>query len=184
MRNPGKSARPHARGFTLLELAVVAVIVGLLATALLNRVLFYQEQAEKTAVEQTLGTLRSALHLQIADVLINGKSGAIDRLAQQNPMSWLAEKPGNYVGEYYSPQPGLISAGNWYFDRHDKNLVYLATNTAHLHTSSGQANQLRFNLSVVTGSNDLAAAQAGDEEARRKAVVGVVLQTAKPYSWF
>ena len=79
------------RGFTLIELAVVAVIVGLLATALLNRIVFYQEQAEKTAMEQTLGTVRSALHLQISDLLVDGNMAGINRLVDQDPMSWLAE---------------------------------------------------------------------------------------------
>jgi len=174
----------RARGFTLLELAVVAVIVGILATALLNRVVYYQEQAEKTAMEQTLGTLRSALHLQIADILVSGNVAGLNRLVAQNPMSWLSEKPGNYVGEYYSPKPGVVAAGSWYFDPHAKNLVYLAANTAHLHTAPNEANRLRFSVKLVNGANEIAATSAADEVARSKAVVGVVLTPAIAYAWF
>jgi general secretion pathway protein G len=173
-----------ARGFTLLELAVVAVIVGILATALLNRVVYYQEQAEKTAMEQTLGTLRSALHLQIADILVSGNTAGLNRLVDQNPMSWLSEKPGNYVGEYYAPKPGLVGPGNWYFDPHEKNLVYLVSNTEHLHTAPNEANRLRFSVKLVNGANAIAATSPADEAARRKAIVGVVLTPTIAYTWF
>ncbi len=183
LHHSGRKAIP-AGGFTLLELAVVAVIVGILATALLNRVVYYQEQAEKTAMEQTLGTLRSALHLQIADILVSGNTAGINRLADQNPMSWLSEKPGNYVGEFYSPKPGIVGSGNWYFDPHQKNLVYLVANTGHLHTAPSEANQLRFSVKLVNGANEIAATSTADEAARRKAVVGVVLTPAISYAWF
>ena len=176
--------RQKRRGFTLLELAVVAVIVGILAAALLNRVVFYQEQAEKTAMEQTLGTLRSALHLQIANLLVHGDLAGINRLADQNPMNWLAEKPQNYVGEYYAPREGLIATSSWYFDPHEKNLVYLANNTAHLHTAKSEANRIRFSLKLVTVADVPQPDAIPEEAARQKAVAGVALTPVLPYEWF
>jgi len=68
-------------GFTLIELAVVAVIVSILATYLLGRIFDYQEKAEKVAMQQMVGTLRSALHLKIGDVLIRGNESAVAQLA-------------------------------------------------------------------------------------------------------
>ncbi|MGH8743276.1 MAG: type II secretion system protein, partial [Burkholderiales bacterium] len=50
------------RGFTLIELIVVVTIISFLAAILLNRIPLYQEAAEKTAMEQTVGVIRSALH--------------------------------------------------------------------------------------------------------------------------
>ena len=182
---PNPSARPGCSGgFSLLEFVVVVVIIGVLATLLLNRILFYQEQAEKTAMEQTLGTLRSALHLQMANLVVNGKSDVLVGLTKQNPMTWLSEKPANYVGEYYSPRPGMIKSGNWYYDMRDKNLVYLATNTQHLHATPPDSNQLRFSLSTVTGENDLLASTPADAEKQNQRVVGIVLLPTKPYAWF
>lgn len=182
MKRNRASKRVH-RGFTLIELAVVVAVVGLLATALLSRISFYQELAEKVAMEQLLGTLRSALHLQIADSLVKGDKAAINRLADQNPMDWLAEKPNNYTGEYYTPQPRVVAAGNWYFDLHTKNLVYLANNHKHLHTAPGESNKLRFQVKLVTSvTGGGAAGNAGG--ANGKAVAGVILEPAVSYSWF
>lgn len=169
------SVRHRKLGFTLIELAVVVAIVGILAAALLRSVVFYQEQAEKTAMEQLLGTLRSALHLQTAGLLVRSDLTGIRRLADQNPMDWLAEKPGNYAGEYYAPKPGMVESGNWYFDLQNKNLVYLANNHAHLHTAPGESNLIRFQVKLVTDS-----AGTSDKDVIR----GVILEAAIPYSWF
>jgi hypothetical protein len=122
-----------------------------------------------------IGTLRSALHLQIADRLVKGKTGEFKQLADQNPMNWLAEKPKNYAGEYYTPKPGMIAAGNWYFDLQDKDLVYLANNYAHLHTAAGEGNRLRFRTKLITNLPDVPGSTPSVE--------GVVLEPAVSYSW-
>jgi prepilin-type N-terminal cleavage/methylation domain-containing protein len=172
------------RGFTLIELAVVVSIVALLAGILLSRGLYYQEQAEKVAIEQTLGTLRSALHLQVAGLLLNGKADEIAHLPDQNPMDWLAEKPKNYVGEYYTPKPGMVAPGNWYFDLQNKNLVYLVNNREHLHTAVGEGNQIRFRAKLVTALNDASAPQKDAGKPTENLVEGVVLEPVISYKWF
>jgi type II secretory pathway pseudopilin PulG len=99
-----------------LELAIVVAIIGLLAAAMLNRMPFYQEQAEKTAMEQMVGTLRSALHLQASGLFAKGRTDDIPRLMTQNPMTWFAETLANYKGEYFAPKPQDIEPGTWYYD--------------------------------------------------------------------
>jgi len=170
-------------GFTLIELIVVVCVVALMATLLLSRVLFYQEEAEKVAVEQMLGTLRSALHLQIANLLVNGKDADIAHLADQNPMDWLAEKPKNYVGEYYTPKPDVVAAGNWYFDLQTKNLVYLVSSDGHLHTAVGEGDKLRFRAKLVTSLSNVSASPRVDKSAGNS-VEGVVLEPVISYKWF
>src|SRR4051812_9897855 len=119
-------------GFTLFELAVTIAITAILATVFLNRVWFYREQAERVAMGQVVGAIRTALHLQIAALLVKNRGDEIPRLMEQNPMDWLAQKPKNYLGEYYAPKITDIAAGNWYFDRKDKKLVYLLNNKTYL----------------------------------------------------
>jgi general secretion pathway protein G len=170
----------HPRGFTLLELAVVAVIVAVLAGILLKRALYYQEQAERTSVEQTLGILRSALHLQMADRLLHPSRRPMSQLAGDNPMNWLAERPPNYVGEYAAPTPGRIAHGSWYFDTKDRTLVYLPTYDEHLQTAPGENGNLRFRSHLV-GSNNVDKAEGMLSDS---AIEGVVLEPVKPYKWF
>jgi prepilin-type N-terminal cleavage/methylation domain-containing protein len=181
MTSSSKSAK---RGFTLIELVVVVCIVAILATALLNRVIFYMEQGEKAAMQQAIGTLRSALHLQIADLLVKGDMSAINRLADQNPMDWLAEKPGNYAGEYYAPRPGMVADGNWYFDLHNKNLIYLANSHEYLRTAPGESNKIRFQVKLVMSLNSASSTAATAANANGNEVQGVILEPVVPYSWF
>jgi general secretion pathway protein G len=167
-------------GFTLIELAVVVCIIAILATVLLNRVLFYNEQAEKVAMEQTLGTLRSALHLQVAAYLLNGKTTQLDQLADQNPMNWLSEKPSNYAGEFYSPKDGIIATGSWYYDVPSKNLVYLAHHHENLHATPEGSNRLLFRAKI---SHSAPLALDGDKSGINE-IDGVVLEPLVNYQWF
>jgi general secretion pathway protein G len=177
--------QPRPRGFTLIELAVVAAIVAILAGALLKRALYYEEQAERVSVEQTLGILRSALHLQMADRLLHPSSRPMSQLAGDNPMNWLAELPGNYVGEYADPQPGAVARGNWYFDTKDRALVYLPTYLDHLQIAQGGQDSLRFRTRLSKGNTvNYLAANAPADPAFNNTFEGVVLEPVTPYKWF
>ena len=115
-------------GAGLMEFGVVVAILGILMFILLQRVLFYQAQAEQVAVAQVVADVRSALHLRVAERNMAGRRLDMTVLAEQNPFSWLERKPANYAGEYYSPSPQDVAPGNWYFDRGEKVLVYLLNN--------------------------------------------------------
>ena len=121
-------SRRAAGAFTLIEFAISVAIIGVLAGMLLQRVKFYQEEAELAAVEQVVGTLRSALHLRMAQLHVHHSPVEMASLAEQNPMDWLSEKPRNYVGEFFAPPDQNVKNGNWYFDRREKCLVYLLNN--------------------------------------------------------
>lgn len=128
MRQIANPARRRQRGASRFELAVVAIIVAILAGILLQRIHAYQAQAEMVAVEHTLSVLRAALAIQQARLQVQGRAAAVDNLAGQNPMDWLSEKPGNYVGERFAPAARDVQPGNWYFDRKTHFLVYLLNN--------------------------------------------------------
>jgi prepilin-type N-terminal cleavage/methylation domain-containing protein len=164
-------------GFTLLELAVVVSIIGMLAAVLLNRAQFYQEQAEKAAMEQMLGTLRSALHIQMASLLAKDRVDEIPHLLKQNPMDWLAEQPGNYKGEYFAPKQQDIEPGNWYFDLQSGNLIYSVRNDSHFRVDKGESNQVRFRTRLVTSPRE-------NTGADNKPIEGARLEPVVPYTWF
>ncbi len=167
-------------GFTLLELLVVIIIISTLAAVLLDRLTFYQEAAEKAAMEQMVGNLRSALHMQIADKLVRGKTGDIAKLPDDNPMEWLAEQPSNYIGVRFAPPAKDVSGGNWYFDLKDKSLVYAVKRGEHFVANSAGRKEVRYKARLIY-SRDTTDKRDNAEE---KEINGVILALVEPYQWF
>lgn len=169
-------------GFSLLELVVVIAIVSTLAAVLFERMLLYQEQVEKTVMEQTAGIIRSALTIEVAGMIARGRNEEIPLLLEENPMGWLAETPDNYAGELFEPRPGDVPPGHWYFDRKDRYLVYLVDHGAHFVPDPGGRKWVRYRLRLVYHEprqrSGAAAAQSGVRE-----IGGIVLEPVEKYSW-
>jgi hypothetical protein len=112
-------ARGHQCGVSFLEFAVCMALVAIFVGVLLERALYYQEFAEKTAMEWTAGNIRSGLRYKVADLILANRASEIQTLADENPMNWLAERPPNYLGELDSA-PADEPKGQWYFDRRNR----------------------------------------------------------------
>src|SRR5574340_1349457 len=136
------------RGFTLIELIVVIIIVVVMMGLFLNRMLFYVEQAEKTAMEEVAGTRQSALVMQYGQILTRGKPSDVPLLAQDNPMSWLQKKPRNYAGEFYDPTPLSVESGNWMFDLKTRELVYVVHNANYFKPGKDGKKWIRFHVVI------------------------------------
>ncbi|WP_058049950.1 type II secretion system protein [Janthinobacterium sp. Ant5-2-1] len=116
------------RGFTLFELAVAAGVFAILVTVLLNRLGYYQQQAQQVAVAQMLGVLRTSLRVQVLQLYLADRRDKIPALARQNPFDWLMDKPVNYLGEFAQPDLDKLPAGNWLYDRKEQKIIYLFSN--------------------------------------------------------
>lgn len=160
------------RGFSLLELAVVVSIVGILAGMLLSRVNLYQEEAEKVARENMLGTLRSALAMRAGQLVVQGRSDQLSKLTTINPMDLLAQKPANYAGEYYSPQKAKISPGNWYFNRKEFLLVYITRTGATFQVAKPE--QYRYRIELLRDMDDAKGPKPA-ETSTSNTIEGIVL---------
>lgn len=107
----------NQKGFTLIELVVVMVILALLAAVAVPKFLDLQKQAEAASVKNVLGSVRSALSLRVAQALANGED--IATLAYNganalNPMDdLLSNKPESYIGVVGGNQPADPN-GIWY----------------------------------------------------------------------
>jgi type II secretory pathway pseudopilin PulG len=134
-------------GITFFESAVAAIIVGVLGAVLLTRLVYYQEQAELAAATRTANQLRAALALKLAHIYAGNRQAELPALAGQNPMEWLAEKPANYAGEYYAPARGEVAAGQWYFDRSGRKLVYLLAEGKFFNGARPKALQFKVSFS-------------------------------------
>jgi hypothetical protein len=115
----------RAGGFSRFEFAVTATIVALLALVFLQRILYYQEEAERAQVRHLIGDLRTVLRMKTAELEVHSRGAEQALLAGQNPMEWLPEKPPNYLGEFYAPAADDVDRGNWYFDLKKRELVYV-----------------------------------------------------------
>lgn len=164
------------RGFTLFELAVVALILGVLALFLLDRLLTYQEMAEKTVVELTAMNMRSGMRYRVAELMAHNQEGEIATLVGENPIKWLETAPPNYLGELREPQDNRIAPGNWYFDKSERVLHYRIKRERNFVPGPSGKHELRFRV--------MALSERGAAGGTGMPVHGVALTLVEPYRWF
>ena len=177
-----KGIRKQARsckGFTLIELIIVIIIIATLMGFFMSRVMFYQEQAEKVAMESVAGAVQSALIIQYSQILTHGKSSDVTALIQDNPMNWMQKKPGNYAGEFFDPTLQSAESGNWVFDLKTRDLVYLVRNGAHLKQGVDGKPWIRFHVILQNEIPRLPSLKNALPE-----LTGIVFESTRPYSWF
>lgn len=137
------------RGFSLLEMVIAITLVVLLYVTMLEKLLPLRGDAEVAAVATVVGTMRSALGLEVADRLVDGGFGSIGHLKDSNPMTLLAEIPENYLGEVAGVDPANLPAGHWYFDSASHELVYLVRYTEYFRTELPGPPRMVFRVDVV-----------------------------------
>src|SRR5262245_10475278 len=120
-------ARRRHRGASLFEVSVCLAIFAVFLAVFLERSYFYQEAAEKTAMELQAEHVKASLRYRVADLILTNRMSEIPTLADENPMDWLDEKPANYLGARDSA-PETPLGGTWYFDRKNHELVYTVNN--------------------------------------------------------
>ena len=114
----------RAAGFSLIELVVVVVIVGILVAVVLDRLLPLIGRAERAAFLQTQADLQSALLLEAAERITSGESARLAELAAGNPMRLFLRPPLNYVGPLGPDDADEVPGASWYFDERDGLLAY------------------------------------------------------------
>jgi prepilin-type N-terminal cleavage/methylation domain-containing protein len=172
----GSRARLRAvSGLTLIELIVVVCIIAVCAALLLDRLRFYQEAAEKAAMEYTVGAVKSALQLRVAAMLLRGEGKNIGSLARSNPVEWLMEPPPGYRGEFRAPHPD-VPKGSWYFDATRKELVYAPNLDGHLARLADGSKRLRFRVQISF--------EPAEPDSERRVIAGMWMEPVTPYAWF
>lgn len=151
-------------------------IVAVLFSVGLERLRRYAELAEKSAMEQSVSAMRSALGLRFAALYLKGSSEAIQRLTDENPMEWLAEKPPGYLGELWAPELVGLERPSWYYDRRTRELVYVPLRTRFL--QAGPAGDVRIRYKVVVQFRP--AAEAGGLPSLER----LGIDPSAPIRWF
>ena len=160
-------------GFTLIELILVICIVSVLAVAAAERFLYYQERAEKAAMDATLAAFKMGLQIRLAELIITNRQMAAGDLERDNPLRWLDEPPANYDGEYRaSPKPG-----NWYFAADARQLVYVPNSSSNLQLGQADLRELRFRVRLRYDDIDTGSGKV-------KTLSGIGIVPVQPYRWF
>jgi prepilin-type N-terminal cleavage/methylation domain-containing protein len=168
-----------ARGFSLLELLIVIVIISVLLVVAIDRLLALRFEAERATVQTVLGALRSALYIEFAAAAAKGEIKRMDTARGSNPMLHLAEKPEGYAGEFYGPEPKVFEPGTWYFDLRDRTLVYVVRFPQQFVTPLAGPPRLR--LMVDPDYDDID--RNGRFDAGRDPVRGLKLVPQEPFFW-
>jgi type II secretory pathway pseudopilin PulG len=112
-------------GFTLFEFAVVAVVFSVLVGVLLQRLAFYQGEAERAGAQLLVTNMQSALRSKAYEAAMRGKPADLAALVGTNPINWLSRPPENYGGEIDTSTAKSLAPGYWYFDRGQRILIYV-----------------------------------------------------------
>lgn len=116
-------------GFSLFELVVVVLLVGVFMTFAIDRMLRLQIEAERVSVQRVIASLKSAVMLQAAEMVVNKGINSIKTLESTNPMNYLQEQPYNYLGAKNDSQADDHPLASWYYDPALSALVYKVKNT-------------------------------------------------------
>jgi len=103
-------ANNNQKGFTLIELVIVIVILGILAAVGIPKFLELRDEAEKASVDQMIGSLESALTIYASKQYVNGNS-----ISVVNPFDELSNIPTNYNGVNDPVNPTNTPQGTWSF---------------------------------------------------------------------
>ncbi len=167
------------RGFTLLELTVVVIIVSFLAVIAIARLLAILADAERVTMESVVGTLRSALGMAVAEAIVHQDLRGLEALQGSNPMQRLAEVPPNYLGALEHPEPTNLEDGNWYFDKPAGELVYLVRHKEYFSGGAGNPPRARFAVRLVYADRN----GNGRYDSGVDSVEGLRLAPVEPYEW-
>jgi len=109
--------RSYQKGFTLFEVIVIIIIVGLLAAIAILKYISLTKATEQANVESVIGSLRSALGLYSANQIVSTQP-----ITAHNPFDDLSVKPPNYVGAFGDVDLSNCPSGSWAYQSGDPGL--------------------------------------------------------------
>ena len=166
-----RGGRSRQSGLTWLEFSVAVSVLTVLTGFLVTALLYYEELAEATVVQQTIENIRSGLRYQIADRYVTGRTQEIGQLMQANPVSWLERPPDEYVGLVRTGSVPSLPAGSWFYDVDRGEVGYLPRLSFHLVADSRGRAILRWQMQALRSTTPT------DAE-------GLMLVEVTPYRWF
>jgi prepilin-type N-terminal cleavage/methylation domain-containing protein len=163
------------RGFSLFEIVLVVLLIGVMMSIAIDRMLQLQIVAERVSVQQLLGNLKGAVNLQAAELVARNGLSSMRTLEKSNPIQYLQEPPRNYLGLKDDRVAGQLKKGNWFFDPNENILVYIVENTAFFETNLSGIPRIRFQVSLIYNDNI--------DTGRTNSIRGVTIKSLDNYHW-
>lgn len=148
------TAMRRQRGFSMLEVVLVIILAITMYAVAIDRLLPLRGDAEAAHVATVVGTLRGALGMEVAALIVYDGAAAVAGLDGANPMHFLAEQPDNYLGEVSGMRPEMLPAGHWYFDLDSRELVYLVRFADYFRTELPGPPRMAFRTELVYNERD------------------------------
>jgi general secretion pathway protein G len=168
----------NQRGFTILELVVVIIVISILGLFAIDRIWALRIAAEQAAVTQIVGNIRSALGLEVAKLALAGKMNAVAKLENSNPVTLLAQAPSNYAGEK-NDSSEMTESGSWYFDKELKTLTYNVIYTDNFRTELDGIPRIRYRIKLIYNDEN----KNNRFDPNVDAIGGLDLLPLEKYSW-
>lgn len=143
--------------------------------ALIERIDFYRESAEKTAMEQLAREVGWALRIRAAELMLANRNDEIGKLDQANPIEALDMQVANYAGAGGDSQEAGVPAGRWFFNRDQHELVYFPALTSNFARPASGRTRVAWRVVVIRE-----ATQPGG----RPRPQWVRFELITPYDWF
>lgn len=153
----------------MFDLVVALSIIAVLVAIAIDRLPAWQAFAERAAMENVVGSLRSALGIKLASCVAENDMAGVRALHDSNPMVQLATVPDNYAGVRSGAEMASVAAGQWYFDATARELVYRVRDAEFFKAPPVVPAEVRFAVQLVFGD--------------RKHIEGVRLVEVKSYAW-
>ncbi|MBD3257280.1 prepilin-type N-terminal cleavage/methylation domain-containing protein, partial [candidate division GN15 bacterium] len=135
----------ESRGFTLVEMVIVVVVLGILAAVAIPKFLDVREEAEIASVQNMVSSLESALNIYASRQFMEGNP-----VVPHNPFDDLSNIPQNYNGEDNRINNNTTPVGTWTFRPNGFWIVYQPKTPITGGWDRGGRSYIRYQVQVVT----------------------------------
>jgi hypothetical protein len=173
--------RYRGRALKVFEFALAVCLIAIFSIFLLDRLLYYQEAAEKARVESTVLNLKSALRMRMGEMMIESRAHRWADLERENPFDWLVPKPDNYCGEARGPEN--VREGCWVYQPESRIIIYRVRRSRHFQSALETEPLIRYSVKARFSSQS--SYNFADRNSKELALADTVeLILLEPYRWF